>query len=316
MKLHVTCGDPLGIGPEIVLKAFGSIEAPKPHIYGHLSVLKEVADHYGISLPEMELIQPREKIDPLKDPGKAQFTYLKDAVNAVMKDPSQAVLVTAPICKTAACTGGLSFPGHTEFLAHESKTHSFGMMMAGPKLRVILATTHLPLSQVPLAINKKNLSEKIILAHESLRKDFSITTPRLAVAGLNPHAGEDGAFGDEEIITIQPAIQNARELLENKGEQTAISGPHAPDTVFWQAVNGKYDAVLSMYHDQGLVASKVLDLHETVNVTLGLPFVRTSPDHGVAYDLAKKGEALPNSFRAAVKMGIEIWNRRSQSKSP
>lgn len=313
MQLHITVGDPLGIGPEIVLLSLSrltpSLPSP-PRVYGHGSILKKVAERLEIALPPMDLVEPRAPLDPEMLPGKAQVSYLEAALDSILADIDEAVLVTAPICKEAARSGGLEFPGHTEYLAHKAGAERVAMMMAGPRLKVILATTHIPLTQVAPALAQMDLAGLFRLACISLKNDFGIEQPTLAVAGLNPHAGEGGAFGDEEARLLTPAIQRAQRHLQEIGLQARLTGPHPPDTLFWKALQGGPDAVLALYHDQGLIASKILDLHDTVNVTLGLPFIRTSPDHGVAYDLVGTGEAKPDSFTAAVRLGAEMHSRR------
>ncbi len=325
MQLHITCGDPTGIGPEIVVRALHSLPLAdmRPYVYGHRSLLEDVSAIYGLSLPAMEIVEPDGIRDPMASPGQAQVAYLEDAIKNVLLVPSESVLITAPICKKTAYQGGLEFPGHTEFLAERSGANRTAMMMAGPRLKVILATKHIPLRKIPEELDSDQLADLIVLTHKGLQEDFGIPRPRLAVAGLNPHAGESGAFGDEEREIIEPSIRKALRMiakdwnydLNSSAEVPGITGPHPPDTIFWRAANGDHDAVLAMYHDQGLIAAKVLDLHETVNVTLGLPFVRTSPDHGVAHDLARTGKALPNSFSAALRMGMSIWQNRKLLKS-
>jgi 4-hydroxythreonine-4-phosphate dehydrogenase len=201
---------------------------------------------------------------------------------------------------------GFPYPGHTEYLAATAGVHDYAMMLAGPRLRVTVATTHLPLREVAAQLTPPLIATAIRLTAASLRASFGITLPRVAVAGLNPHAGEGGRFGDEEARLVQPAIALARRQLDELGVTAELSGPHVPDAVFRQAAEGDFDAVVALYHDQGLIPVKLLHFDEAVNVTLGLPFPRTSPDHGTAYDIAGSGRARPDSFLAALDLAASM----------
>ncbi|OGR50296.1 MAG: 4-hydroxythreonine-4-phosphate dehydrogenase PdxA, partial [Desulfobacula sp. RIFOXYB2_FULL_45_6] len=205
-------------------------------------------------------------------------------------------LVTCPITKKALNLAGSEFHGHTELLAHRTGTKEYAMMLAGKMLKVVLVTIHIPLAQVPAALSREGIIEKIRLTHTSLKKRFNIQKPRIAVAGLNPHSGEASMFGREEEDIIIPAVRSSQK------EGFDVHGPLPPDTVFYHAVQGRYDVVVCMYHDQGLIPFKLIHFKDGVNTTLGLPIIRTSVDHGTAYDIAWKGIADPSSLMEAVKM--------------
>lgn len=282
----VTLGDPDGIGPEIVFKALADSSIRKlAHwkIFGNFS---------------------KKKIGPKKS-GISSFNALREAVAALKKGEVNG-LVTAPISKERIHTAGFKFPGHTEYLAHEFGSKKCVMMFVSPHLKVSLATIHLPLKKVPAALTIKKIRDTIELTHQSLKKDFGITRPRIAVCGLNPHAGENGLFGDEEKRIIKPAIR----LVQKKGIEAL--GPFSADTLFYQCRQRRFDAVIAHYHDQGLIPVKTLDFHEGVNMTLGLPIIRTSPDQGCAFDIAKKGIANPASMKSAMKLAVEIWKKRKK----
>ena len=288
IRLGVTIGDPAGIGPEIVEQAL-----KKPLAGATVRVFGERGS-----------AQPGR---PTPDTGRAQVEFLEAAVAAVKAGEIDA-LCTAPISKSAAQAAGFAFPGHTEFLAARLGVSHVVMMLAGPRLRVTLATTHVALADVARALTHDGIAETIRLTSASLRRDFGIQLPRIAVAGLNPHAGESGAFGREEIEIITPAI------VESAGCGALVTGPHVPDAVFRQAASGTFDAVVCMYHDQGLIPLKLLDFEDAVNVTLGLPIVRTSPDHGVAYDIAGTGRARATSMRKALELAVSLTRRRRANK--
>jgi 4-hydroxythreonine-4-phosphate dehydrogenase len=219
-------------------------------------------------------------------------------------------VVTAPIAKAVLYAAGFIHPGHTEFLAAlagslvPGKRHHPVMMLASDVLRVVPVTIHVPLSDVPRALSKRLLYETINITWRSLKSDFGIDEPRVAVAGLNPHAGEGGTIGREDIDLIAPAIEELRR------EGLSVSGPHSADTLFHAAARKNYDAAVCMYHDQALIPIKTLSFDTGVNVTLGLPFVRTSPDHGTAFDIAAKGIASPESMISAIRMATDLAERR------
>jgi 4-hydroxythreonine-4-phosphate dehydrogenase len=221
--------------------------------------------------------------------------------------------VTNPIAKSVLYAAGFAHPGHTEFLAALGERHAPGrrfhpvMMLAAPELRIVPLTVHIPLAEVPRAISRGLIFETVRTTWDALRRDFAIAQPRIAVTGLNPHAGEGGAIGAEERQVIAPAI------LELQSEGLTVTGPHPADTLFHAAARRGYDAVIAMYHDQALIPVKTLAFDTAVNVTLGLPFVRTSPDHGTAFDIAGQGRASPESLIAALKLAHDIAARRAEA---
>jgi 4-hydroxythreonine-4-phosphate dehydrogenase len=225
--------------------------------------------------------------------------YIKEGVRLCQAGLLQG-LVTAPISKEALRAGGYPDTGHTTMLARLTGTPRPVMMLAGPKLRVILVTIHRALREVPDLISAEGIVETASVAHRDLRRYLNLARPRLAVAALNPHAGEGGLFGDEEGRIIAPAVEE----LKRRGVEA--SGPYPPDTVFWHMMQGAFDAVICMYHDQGLIPFKLRHFDNGVNVTLGLPIIRTSPDHGTAYDIAGQGKASPASMKAAVLMAADM----------
>ncbi len=281
----ITLGDPDGIGPEIVFKALQDKKIRKLanwKLYGSASNKPMGAQRSGLM----------------------SLRALEHAV-ADLKKKKIVGLVTAPISKERIQKSGFKFPGHTEFLAHEFKSKKTVMMVVSPKLKVSLVTIHAPLKKVSSLLTISKIVDTIVLTHQSLKKDFCIKNPRIAVCGLNPHAGEKGIFGKEEQKIISPAIRKAQSKKIN------VSGPHPSDSLFYQAANGRFDAVVAMYHDQGLIPIKTLDFHHGVNMTLGLPIIRTSPDQGCAFDIAGKGMANPSSMKAAMKLAVEVWRKKS-----
>ncbi|MBA2847959.1 4-hydroxythreonine-4-phosphate dehydrogenase PdxA [Thermosulfuriphilus ammonigenes] len=310
-KILITMGCPAGIGPEIVLKALGHPEVYdwcRPEVVGDELLLKETAKRLGLPWPSVPIhsltnlkgVRPGR---PSAATGQASYLYVTWAARACLQGEAEA-MVTAPISKWALSLAGVKEPGHTEILARLTGCTRFAMMMAGERLRVVLATIHLALSQVPQTLSLEGLGETICLAYEALRRDFAIDHPRLAVAALNPHAGEEGLFGDEEKRIIQPAI----ELARAKGIEA--SGPYPADSLFYRAAQGEFDLVVAMYHDQGLIPFKLLHFRDGVNITIGLPLIRTSVDHGTAYDLAGSGQADESSLLAAIKLAaIAARNR-------
>jgi 4-hydroxythreonine-4-phosphate dehydrogenase len=217
-------------------------------------------------------------------------------------------MVTGPISKELMNQAGYEFQGHTELIAYLTKTEDYVMMLAGDKLRVALVTVHCPLREVSERINKGLIGKTIAVTCCALKNDFGISNPQVAVAALNPHAGESGLFGSEDMEIIQPAVVEARK------SGYFVEGPLPADTVFYHAVKGRFDAVVSMYHDQGLIPLKLLHFSDAVNITLGLPIVRTSVDHGTAYDIAGKGTADPSSLIGAIKMAARIIKERQKAK--
>jgi len=321
--IGITMGDPVGIGPEILVKALNDPKLYticKPLIIGDSTIIQQALkllnfNHKNIniiddpkqgiykfdSLDIMDIsninINCSKLLKPNIKTGTAMQEYIIKGVDLALKNHISA-LVTCPITKTALKLAGSKFHGHTELLAQRSDTQNYAMMMAGEKLKVVLVTIHIPLSHVAASLTINDIVKKINLTHISLKERFNIKNPRIAVAGLNPHAGEATMFGNEEKNIIAPAVRLA------KKEGLTIDGPLPPDTVFYQAVNGKYDAVICMYHDQGLIAFKLIHFKDGVNTTIGLPIIRTSVDHGTAYDIAWKGIADPLSLVQAIKMAV------------
>lgn len=324
-------GDPVGIGPEVIIKALASLglEAPlEPVVYGDLAVLQAAARSSGVKLelvgsPELSetsLSIPQVRVVELSrlgevHPGvpspesdRAQLRYIEAAVADVQAGRMDAV-VTAPISKAAIARAGSPFPGHTEMLAAltalpgQAPRHPV-MMIAGPSLKVVPLTVHVPLAEVPSRITPELLLETLEVVDGAARRDFGLARPRIAVAGLNPHAGEGGMFGDEEPRLIQPAVDRAR------AAGILAVGPLSPDTVFGRAASGEFDVVIGMYHDQALIPVKLLDFDRAVNVTLGLPIIRTSVDHGTAYDIAGRGVASAASMLAATLLAARMARAR------
>jgi 4-hydroxythreonine-4-phosphate dehydrogenase len=301
--IGVSMGDPAGIGPELVRRVCDG--ADDVIIYGDARLLAGLNARV-VAVTDLAGVVPGV---PSAATGKAQLDYLEAAV-ADARAGRISALTTAPIHKASCIAAGFAFAGHTEFLAERLGVPRVTMLFAGPRLKVALATIHHALSDVPRILDQAGIVTTIVQTAEALGRDFGVAHPRIAVAGLNPHAGEARHFGDEEPRLIAPAIAAAQAQL---GEQAIISGPHVPDVVFRDALDGRYDAVVAMYHDQGLIPVKLIDFEEAVNVTLGLPIVRTSPDHGVAHDIAGKGLARTTSFAAALRLARDLAERRARN---
>ncbi len=325
--IAITMGCPVGIGPEIILR-FLSMDhkalAMQPVVLGDAGVLRRCAKDLGVKLAihEWQASSPRRDDvlnvlslsnlpdtlswgKPSPETGKAMGSYINEAVRMIGQGELSA-MVTCPITKTALNAGGYHYPGHTEMLAELCRTEEYAMMMAGDRLRVTLVSIHQAISTVPEAVTIDSVIRMIRITGTSLKQDFGITQPRIGVAGLNPHAGEDGMFGQEEQLVITPAIKAAQD------EGWLASGPFPPDTIFFKAAQGQYDAVVCMYHDQGLIPFKLIHFADGVNVTVGLPIVRTSVDHGTAYDISGKGTAEFTSLAAAFYMAEDIRQNRSR----
>lgn len=277
----ITAGDPRGIGPEVIKKALES-----PGLKGKAEFLV-FAD-----------FPPAKKSNPVYS-ARAALRSINTAFNIIRQGKADA-LVTGPVSKEAINAIGVKFEGHTEYLAGLCGCKRFAMMFVSRKLKVSLVTRHIALSKVNTAISIKAIYDTVELTHKTLKGSFGISRPRIGVAGLNPHCGEGGQFGREEIVTIRPAIRKLRTRY------SGIFGPIPADTLLYDAYNKKYDAAVCMYHDQGLAAFKMIARNEGVNVTLGLPFIRTSPDHGTGFDIAGKGQADPGSMREAIKLAIRL----------
>lgn len=320
-KIAITMGEPGGIGPEVIIKALSRAEirnSCEPVVIGNAEVIKDAVRLTGLPLkvrsisalseskPAAGIIEVFEvtppssfkKNVPSKNAGKAVVRYIKKAVDLAINNEVSAI-VTAPISKESLKMAGYNWPGHTELLAELTDTKEFAMMFVSEKLKVILATIHTPLKNVPKLI-KENLVLKTIILAERGMKMLGVAEPRIAVAGLNPHAGEAGIMGDEEIKAIIPAIKKARAMGLN------ISGPFPPDVIFHKAYNGDFDIVVCMYHDQGLIPFKMLAFETGVNMTVGLPIIRTSPDHGTAFDIAWQNKENPSSMIEAIKLAAKI----------
>jgi len=298
-------GEPAGIGPEVAVAAFD-------HFGGQIGShpLRLVGDPDVFASHRQALI--RTKARARRVPGKpdaanvpAVIQAIETAVAAAMAGEAAAI-VTAPIHKAVLNSAGFGFPGHTEFLAHLTGARRAVMMLASEKLRVVPLTIHLPIAQVPGAIDKQSVFDTGEITLMALKRDFGILNPRLAVTGLNPHAGEDGMLGAEDLSVIAPAVA----ALKARG--FAVEGPLSADTLFHEEARKTYDAALCMYHDQALIPIKTLSFWDGVNVTLGLPIVRTSPDHGTALDIAGHGRADARSMIAAVKMAADMADARSK----
>ena len=291
-SIGITLGDCAGIGPEIVDLALKSGRLPDSAEY-------KIIGKY----PDCSLGQPTVET------ARAAAAALEEAVTLARRGELDAV-VTGPIHKARMYAAGFKFPGQTEFFADRCGVKNFAMCLIGGKLTVALVTTHISLSEVPGALERSEIVRVGLLLVDFLR-GRSINAPRIAVAGLNPHAGESGKLGREEIEFIAPAIEELQSAIRDKGpsgsDQCAIfEGPISPDTVFHRTIEGEFDAVLCMYHDQGLIPLKLHAFHGGVNVTLGLPFPRTSPDHGTAFEIAGKGIARPDSMIAAITLAVEL----------
>jgi 4-hydroxythreonine-4-phosphate dehydrogenase len=314
----VTMGDPVGVGPEIIPKALNDPRVKAcchPVIYGSAARLRAGAATSGALIRIRQISSPIDArdardclnlIDPASLDGedlewgrpeaasaKAMLAYLNAAIDDAV-DGRIAAIATGPINKRAMQLADVPFSGHTEILARRTQTRDYAMMLAGSRLRVVLASIHIPLEQVPRALTPAGIAAIVTLTDHSLKTRFGLPSPRIAVAGLNPHAGESGLIGDEEERIITPAIHQAA----SRGVD--VSGPHPPDTVFFTASQGAYDAVVAMYHDQGLGPFKMIHFDDGVNTTLGLPIIRTSVDHGTAYDIAGTGKASAQSMTAAI----------------
>ena len=293
VRIGITLGDCAGIGPEIVDLALKSKRIP------------ESADYVVIGR------QPNCKPGSSSiETARAAAAALEEAVTRVRRGELHAV-VTGPIHKAQMYEAGFKFLGQTEFFAERCGVKNFAMGLTGGKLTVALVTCHIPLAKVPDALKQSEIVRVGLLLADFL-KSRGIKSPRIAVCGLNPHAGESGKIGREEISIIAPAIHELNSSQVARDMSLTFSGPVSPDTVFHRAVEGEFDAVLCMYHDQGLIPLKLHDFHNGVNTTLGLPFPRTSPDHGTAFEIAGKGIAKPDSMIAAINLAVELAQPREK----
>jgi len=296
-RIGITLGDCAGIGPEIVHSALKSDGVPK-------SAEHKIIGRYPDSIPGQ----------PTAETARAAAAALEEAVTLARRGELDAV-VTAPVHKARMYAVGFKFPGQTEFFAERCGVKNFAMCLTGGKITVALVTTHIPLSEVPRSLKQSEIVRVGLLLAQFLHCRGK-NAPRIAVTGLNPHASESGKIGCEEIGIIAPAISELSSIRKGHqsgfGPESAIfTGPHSPDTVFHRSIAGEFDAVLCMYHDQGLIPLKLHAFYQGVNVTLGLPFPRTSPDHGTAFDIAGKGIARPDSMIAAINLAADLTTKSS-----
>jgi 4-hydroxythreonine-4-phosphate dehydrogenase len=291
-RIGITLGDVAGIGPEVVAAALKSADLPRDCEF-------VVVGDYPTARPG----------NPTAETARAAAAALEEAV-AIAQRGELAAVVTGPIHKARMYDIGFQFPGQTEFFASRCGVENFAMLLTGGKLTVAPVTGHIPLRRVAEVLSKDEIVRVGLLLAEFLRQRLA-RAPRIAVAGLNPHAGESGALGSEETETIAPAVAALNTIHQSQvTDHPLFAGPFSPDTVFHHASAGDWDGVLCMYHDQGLIPLKLHAFHDGVNVTLGLPFPRTSPDHGTAFEIAGKGIARPDSMLAAMKLAAELANRQ------
>jgi 4-phospho-D-threonate 3-dehydrogenase / 4-phospho-D-erythronate 3-dehydrogenase len=329
-RIAVTMGDPAGIGPEVVLKALADPEIRSlcaPVIIGDAQLLAHTARTLDLQCG-YEIVRKGEALpDHFRDPiiyhldnlagpiepcvesgaaGKAAASYIESAVELCASGSVDAI-TTAPINKRSLFLGGFSFPGHTEFLAHLTGTEEYAMAFVADNLRIVLLSTHVPLSEAIRLVERDRFVRVIRLTHRELMR-WGIKRPRIAVAALNPHGAEGGLFGVEEAAEIMPAVEICR-----RSDEFDVEGPFSADTIFLRASRGEFDAVVSCYHDQAMIPVKCLSFGEAVNVTLGLPFIRTSVDHGTAFDIAGKGVAEHSSMMAAIRLAAKLVSQSDES---
>jgi 4-hydroxythreonine-4-phosphate dehydrogenase len=331
--LALTLGDPAGIGPEIIVKAWQALKGSGPAfvVVGDAQALAsapasgaasvrpvvspaQAADSFAEALPVLDLPLKARIVagQPTSAAAGAVIQWIETAVGLALSRVVCGV-VTAPIAKAPLYAAGFSFPGHTEFLgeltaaAHFDGARGPVMMLTAADLRVTLVTVHDPIAQVPAKLSVHRIVEAALVTSQALKRDFGIPAPRLAVAGLNPHAGEGGGIGREEQEIVEPAVRALQDLGVD------ATGPYPADTLFPAEMRANYDAAVCLYHDQALIPVKMLDFWGGVNVTLGLPIVRTSPDHGTAFDIAGRGVARPDSLIAAIRMAEGIARRRASA---
>jgi len=332
-RIGITMGDPAGIGPEVVLKAVAEPEIQKvcvPVIIGDAQMLAHTARTLDLQCG-YDIIRKEESFpEHLNEPaifhldnilgfiepgiesgaaGKAAAGYIEAAVELCAAGSIDAI-ATAPINKRALFLAGYSFPGHTEFLAHLTRSEEYAMAFVAANLRIVLLSTHVPLSEAIRLVERDRLVKVINLTNRELQR-WGMERPRLAVAALNPHGAEGGLFGVEEASEMVPAIEACRQL-----DDINVHGPYSADTVFLRASRGEFDAVIACYHDQAMIPVKCLSFGEAVNVTLGLPFIRTSVDHGTAFDIAGKGVAEHSSMVAAIKLAADLSTQAGESCRP
>lgn len=314
IHLALSIGCPCGIGPEVSLAALREpLPGARVTLHGDPGALHDAARSLGMNLSAFEIVPSSELPADARQPGKpgvaagqSQLDAIVQAARTVMSGEADAI-VTGPVSKLAITRTGRDFLGHTEFLAEMAGVPRVVMLFAGPKLRTSLVTTHLSIRALPDAVTADGVHETVVTTARAMRRDFGVAAPRVVVTGLNPHAGEGGLLGHEERDVIAPAVARARDTL---GEGYSVVGPAAAEAAFRQARDGRYDAVVAMYHDQATIASKLLDFGDAVNVTLGLPFIRTSVDHGVGYDIAGQAKADARGMRSALELAVQMASRR------
>ncbi len=312
-RLAISTGDPAGIGPEVALKALADpalVSAADYVLTGDMRWLTDTALRLGLDPARLRIEQAGPALEGIRPgetsaaAGQAAAAAVKTAVRLVQEGRVDGI-VTAPISKEALRAGGLPYPGHTELLAALTGTAEVRMLLTAGRLRVVHVTTHRSLRSAIEALTRERVQRTIAMTHEA-GVLLGCERPRIGVAGLNPHAGESGLFGTEEAEAITPAVTAAR------AHGMAVEGPLPADTLFFRTTQGEFDFAIAMYHDQGHIAVKLLGFDEGVNITLGLPFLRTSVDHGTAFDIAGKGIARADSMRAAIRVALDILARRSR----
>jgi 4-phospho-D-threonate 3-dehydrogenase / 4-phospho-D-erythronate 3-dehydrogenase len=304
--IAISMGDPAGVGPEVVIKALSDGEIRKlAHwiVVGEARLLGDALDPERVNILDLHMVSPEGLVQGRLSPecGRAALAYVRRATQLCLDGEADA-MATAPVNKEAISLSGEPFSGHTEYIARLCGAKESRMLLASERLRVVHVTTHIPLRKA-CDLDVARIRRTIELGQEAMRL-MGFERPRIAVCGLNPHAGENGLFGEEDARFIAPAIEAARQL------GICCEGPVPADTVFLQAVRGAYDLVVAMYHDQGHIPMKLLDFEGTVNVSLGLPIIRTSVDHGTAFDIAGKGVADPGSMKAALRLAARMAGRR------
>lgn len=329
-RIGITMGDPAGIGPEVVLKAVAEEEVRRvcvPVIIGDAQLLAHTARTLDLQCG-YDIVRSDERLpEQISDPvifhldnvggyiepgvesgaaGKAAAGYIEAAVQLCASGAVDAI-TTAPINKRALFLGGYSFPGHTEFLAHLTSTEEYAMAFVASNLRIVLLSTHVPLAEAIRMVERDRIVRVTKLAHRELKR-WGIEHPRIAIAALNPHGAEGGLFGVEEASEIMPAVEECQGQ-----DEMDVRGPYSADTVFLRASRGEFDAVIACYHDQAMIPVKCLSFGEAVNVTMGLPFIRTSVDHGTAFDIAGKGLAEHSSMLAAITLAAELSSMADES---
>ena len=330
--IAISMGDPAGIGAEVIVKAL--MDPALRHRARYIIFGMNELLHYAADVAELDVFWWRAQYNgrlrsypydvvvvdydqysmlgsairsPSKMGGEASMRFCVDAIDAAKQGLADAV-VTAPIAKESWKLAGFHYPGHTELLAERTGARRYAMMFAGGPFKVVLATVHIPLMGLWGKLNIGAVFQPIELMHQALVEWFDVSKPHIGVCGVNPHAGENGQFGDEEERIIAPAILMAKDQGIN------VTGPYPPDTMFIKARDGHFDAVVAMYHDQGLIPLKLLAFDRAVNVTLGLPIIRTSPDHGTAFDIVGKNKANPGSMRAAIELAIDLSVKKHARK--